>query len=41
MGKDSQAMNKKELQAIAQEAAKNIKSEEDLNVFLKGNLVLL
>ncbi len=26
-------MNKKELQAIAQEAAKNIKTEEDLNVF--------
>ena len=26
-------MNKKELQAIAQAAAKNIKTEEDLNVF--------
>jgi len=31
-GKDKQR-NKKELQAIAEAAAKNIKSEDDLNVF--------
>ncbi len=33
MGKDRQTMNKKELQTIAQAAAKNIKTEEDLNEF--------
>jgi transposase-like protein len=33
MGEDRQIMNKKELQAIAQKAAKNIKTEEDLNEF--------
>ena len=33
MGKDSQIMDKKELQAIAQAAAKNIKTEADLNEF--------
>jgi len=33
MGKDRQTMNKKELQLIAQEAAKNIKTEADLNEF--------
>jgi putative transposase len=32
-GKDRQIMKKKELQAIAQAAAKNIKTEEDLNEF--------
>ncbi len=30
-GKDRQIMKKQELQAIAQAAAKNIKTEEDLN----------
>jgi hypothetical protein len=33
MGKDRQIMKKKELQEIAQAAAKNIKTEEDLNEF--------
>jgi len=33
MGKDRQAMKNKELHAIAQVAAKNIKTEEDLNEF--------
>lgn len=33
MAKDKQTMNKKELQAIAQAAAKNIKTEDDLNDF--------
>jgi hypothetical protein len=33
MGKDRQIMDKKELQAIAQAAAKNIKTEADLNEF--------
>jgi len=33
LGKDMQIMKKKELQAIAQAAAKNIKTEEDLNEF--------
>ena len=33
MGEDRQIMNKKELQAIAQAAAKNIKTEADLNEF--------
>ncbi len=33
MGKDRQIMKKKELQAIAQAAAKNIKTEDDLNEF--------
>jgi len=32
-GKDRQTINKKDLQAIAQAAAKNIKAEEDLNEF--------
>jgi putative transposase len=33
MGEDRQIMNKKELQVIAQTAAKNIKTEADLNEF--------
>ena len=33
MAKDRQTMNKKELQAMAQAAAKNIKTEDDLNDF--------
>lgn len=33
MGKDGQTMDKKELQAFAKEAAKNIKTEADLNEF--------
>lgn len=33
MGKDRQTMDKKELQALAREAAKNIKTEADLNEF--------
>ena len=33
MGEDRQIMNKKELQVIAQAAAKNIKTEADLNEF--------
>lgn len=33
MGKDRQTMNKQELQAFAREAAKNIKTEADLNEF--------
>ena len=33
MGKDRQIMDKKELQAIAKAAAKNIKTEADLNEF--------
>ena len=35
MGKDRQIMDKKELQAIAQAAAKNLKTEADLNEFRK------
>ena len=33
MGEDRQTMKKKELEAIAQAAAKNIKTEADLNEF--------
>ena len=33
MGEDRQIMNKKELQVIAQAAAKNIKTGADLNEF--------
>jgi len=33
MGEDRQAMKKKELKAIARAAAKNIKTEADLNEF--------
>ena len=33
MGEDRQIMNKKELQVIAQAAAKNIKTDADLNEF--------
>ena len=33
MGKEKQTTNKEELQSIGQAAAKNIKSEEDLNAF--------